>query len=76
VESTNQRGIKNEIERGTQEIKWNQCGNQVEWNSKCNQLDQQIKVEFQSGNQKTSNKLKTKNKNLGCLVEKMSQVLR
>jgi sensor domain CHASE-containing protein len=25
---------------------------------------------------KTSNKLKTKNKNLGCLVEKMSQVLR
>jgi hypothetical protein len=29
----------------------------------------------QSGNQKSSNKLK-KNKNLGCLVEKMSQVLR
>jgi hypothetical protein len=42
----------------------------VEWKSRG------IKVEFQSGNQKTSNKLKTKNKNLGCLVEKMSQVLR
>jgi hypothetical protein len=54
--------------RGTQEIKRNQSGIQ------CG--NQEIKVEFQCGNQKTSNKLKTKNKNLGCLVEKMSQVLR
>jgi hypothetical protein len=74
--STNQRGIKNEIERGIQRGNFkNKRGIQ----SGIERGTQEIKRNqcgIQSGNQKTSNKLKTKKKNLGCLVEKMSQVLR
>jgi hypothetical protein len=44
--------------------------------SKWNQVDSTNQRRNQSGIQKSSNKLKTKNKNLGSLVEKMSQVLR
>jgi hypothetical protein len=67
--SINQRGIQEELKKSR--------GINVEFKVKLRKKrGHKRSKEFQSENQKTSNKLKQKNKNLGCLVEKMSQVLR
>jgi 5-methylthioribose kinase len=74
--STNQRGIKNEMK---EELKEEILKIKEEFKEELKEelkKSRGINVEFKCGYQKTSNKLKQKNKNLGCLVEKMSQVLR